>query len=199
MRKSIEEVCNEACDIMPDAEYHNATHAKRVSEEVNSLFEESAISSTDSDVLTVAAYFHDTGHATGPTEGHEQRSCSIAEECLTDAGYSQDFIEQVKTTIEGTVFLEEPSSESGRLLSDADVWSFSADWETFVEKTLAARREYAPNVDTNDWLWFRGRVLKNHTYYTDVGRQKYQKGKEENIDRIESIYGPVEDAPQLFG
>lgn len=198
MKKSIEEICREACNIMPECEYHNAEHAKRVSEEVNSLFEESSISSTNSNELTVAAHFHDTGHATGPTEGHEQRSCDIAEEHLTNAGYDQEFIEEVKTTIEGTVFLEEPSSESGKLLSDADVWNFGADWKTFIEKTLAVRREYAPDIDTNDWLWCRGRVLKSHTYYTDVGRQRYQKRKEENIDRIVSIYGPIEDAPQLF-
>jgi predicted metal-dependent HD superfamily phosphohydrolase len=182
--------------MMPDVEYHNEDHARTVCSEALDIL--SPDSEKQKDIVTIAACFHDTGHSNGGYENHEQRSVEIVEDVLADAGFDSSFIRRVTKAIYGTVFLQEPETYEGEVLSDADVWSFGADWDVFKREAENVHSEFAPETDFDEFFWFRAKALRRHTYYTDEGVKKYQKQKLKNIDKLESIYGPAEDAPELF-
>lgn len=192
-------------DIMPsnsEKEYHNTLHAFSVGRVAQQLLREDSHTHTNYEynILQLASYFHDTGHTNGPTDGHEKRSCTIFRELCEDyreRGYTipESVEDDVCRVIFGTVFLEEPETYLARILSDADVWNFGASWDTFYNKTVSVQKEFAPTVSEDEWIGFRVQILKEHTYYTKIGKQFFAEEKERNIKKIEDEYPNVTEKP----
>lgn len=202
-KETFDAFMNNALSVMPvRTQYHNSAHALEIVEKVQTLLEESQNEYTGYDftVVTIAALYHDTGYSNGGVDGHEERSGELfSEQCtsLRESGHDipDNFEDDVYNAIQGTVFLQEPETEYGAFLSDADVWNFGAEWDIFYSATVDAKDEFAPEVPIDDWIAFRGFILQKHSYYTDSGIELYQDKKEENIAHIKEEYGLLETPP----
>lgn len=183
-----------ALDVMPPVKYHNKYHARTVETVVTTLLAESqhSFSNYNYTVLSLAALYHDTGHSTGNAENHEEKSCDIFlnEVSNLNSNIPDEFCDDICDCIMDTVFLEPCDTELGMYLADADVWSFGTDWKIFFKKTIDVRDEFAPDTSEENWFRFRAYVLSIHEYQTDIGKQKYAIKKRQNKERICEDYGP---------
>ena len=74
--------------------YHNFNHTFDVVAAVTTLADSKNISSSDKEILLIAAWFHDTGYIKG-CSNHEDCSIVIASDFLLENGKSTDYIEKV--------------------------------------------------------------------------------------------------------
>jgi len=77
-----------------DLRFHSIKHVKRTVKNVQLLSEESGLSAEEKEILQLAAWFHDTGHAQ-TYEQHERKSAEIARDFLREENYPEEKIEKV--------------------------------------------------------------------------------------------------------
>lgn len=168
--------------------YHNLTHTKRVFKSTKELVDNSSISEEDKEVLLLATLFHDTGF-TKCNEGHEEESAKIAQEFLTDQGYSEEKIKMVVQCILATKMEASPVTELDMIIRDADASHFAKDYFQEASEFLRLELKMKGIADYNKSKWLSGNVdlLRNtHTYYTDYAKKHWDPRKEENIAIMEA-------------
>lgn len=135
--------------------------------------------------LVVAALFHDFVYDSKAALGENERfSADRAEEWLAGWRHTSrkpayefgDTVGVVKSLILDTIE-HKPTTTLGRMLCDADLISFSAPWEQFVQNNENIRKEYSWVSDA-DWKKGRGKVLEYYLnrepfyYYADDQQAK---------------------------
>lgn len=166
--------------------YHNYTHTERVLRSLNEILDHSNVSANDKQTLQLAAIFHDTGYI-HIREGHEEESVKIATQFLKEENASNALIEAVAECIMATKFKEEPNSELGKILRDADASHFGKDY--FMEASELLRKEWElQNIKSftpAEWLEENIKVLtEKHKYYTDYALKNWQPQKEQNLLKL---------------
>jgi len=106
--------------IKSDLVFHSLKHVQRTVKSVQLLAEESGINPEDTEILILAAWFHDTGHS-HTYERHERKSAEIAREFLRENEYPEDKIEKVVHCIWATDLSYKPKDKLEKVLRDADV------------------------------------------------------------------------------
>lgn len=173
-------------DLPNDFIYHNYTHTKRVLRSANEILENSEVSAQDKEIIQLAALLHDTGY-TKIREGHEEESVKIATKFLEEQNVPKEKIEAINKCIMDTKFKDEPHSELGKIIRDADASHFGKDY--FAEASEFLRKELElQNVKAytaNEWLDENIEVLSTkHQFYTDYALRNWQKQKEENLAKL---------------
>ncbi|MES2060502.1 MAG: HD domain-containing protein [Bacteroidota bacterium] len=170
-----------------DMHFHNIGHAEDVAYAVNRIGLNSSLHEGDLDVLTVAAWFHDTGYCF-EYEGHENSSIDIATGFLNNENCERSFIEKVLSCIWSTRFPQEPKTLLEQIICDADLYHFSkknyidyarhlrAEWSLVLHKTFTDRDWNLQNLD----------LLRKHQFHTDYGRQILERRKQVNIKTLSS-------------
>jgi HD superfamily phosphodiesterase len=105
--------------LSPDYIYHNFNHTLRVVNNARSIAIAEGVNEEDTEVLLLAAWFHDVGYIEGPLN-HEQRSGVMAIAFLTENGFPQDKSERVASLIRVTKLGTTPESRDEMIMRDAD-------------------------------------------------------------------------------
>ncbi len=163
--------------------YHNYTHTKRVLKSTKEIIEHTTVSEADAEIVQLAALLHDTGYIK-TRDGHEEESVAIATAFLNDQNVDQNTIDAVNDCIMATKFKDQPHSDLGRILRDADASHFGKDYfneaSEFLRKELEVQdvRTYT----SGQWLNENIEVLsQKHQYYTDYAIKNWQKQKNDNL------------------
>jgi HD superfamily phosphodiesterase len=166
--------------------YHNQTHTDRVLRSVREIIENTELSKKDAEILELTALLHDTGY-TKNREGHEEESVKIATAFLKDNDADQETIDAVNECIMATKFKDEPKTELGKIIRDADASHFGkkyfAEASEFLRKELEIQgiASYKPAEWRNENI----KVLtKKHEYYTDYALKNWQPRKEKNLSKL---------------
>ncbi|MEP2280307.1 HD domain-containing protein, partial [Maribacter sp.] len=106
-------------DIDPKFLYHNLRHTQRVVDSTKELIEGEHINDAQSEILLVAAWFHDLGY-TVSYNNHEENSCKLAKDFLAKNNSQKAFIDNVCTLIMATKKNHEPKNELEKIIRDAD-------------------------------------------------------------------------------
>ena len=166
--------------------YHNLRHTQRVVKSTKEILDSGTVNGADPELMELAAWFHDTGYIEG-SEGHEKKSCEIAEEFLKNEGYDTEKIEKIKTTILGTERFQNPETLEQEILRDADASHFGqrSYWETteFLreELELLGIKSYSQT----EWLNANIDMFRNeHRFYTEYAKENWEPGKEKNLNRL---------------
>ena len=163
--------------------YHNYTHTKRVFKSTKEIIEHSDLSEEDTDVLLLAALFHDTGYTQG-REGHEQTSVEIAQAFLKEQGMENGFIQKVSDCILATCMTAEPKTELEKIIRDADASHFAKDYfeEASEFLRLELRLQGIKDYSKEEWRVENIRMLQEvHDYYTDYAKTHWNPKKEQNL------------------
>ncbi|MGB2759914.1 MAG: Pycsar system effector family protein, partial [Maribacter stanieri] len=166
--------------------YHNLRHTQRVVDSTKELIEGENIKDNESELLLVAAWFHDLGY-TITYHNHEEHSCKLAKEFLTENNYPTPFIEQVCSLIMATKKNYSPANELEKIMRDADSSHFHI--KNFMATTELLREELSLlGIQSNtpvDWREENIKLLRTkHRFYTDYAIRTWQKGKDKNIKRL---------------
>jgi len=110
----IEEAENFVCKLLKDKLsvlyfYHDCNHTLEVVTAVQELSKKEELSPLESEILLVAAWFHDTGYIYG-CENHENHSIDIVSDFLKEKDKSDEYIQQVSSIIKATIFDYVPQS-----------------------------------------------------------------------------------------
>src|SRR5690554_3206221 len=76
--------------------FHNITHTHEVVEAARQMGRYYKLDERDMTIVTIAAYFHDTGYCGKGRENHENRSAELAEQFLTKQQADPEFVRAVK-------------------------------------------------------------------------------------------------------
>jgi predicted metal-dependent HD superfamily phosphohydrolase len=190
----MEKVIKEASDFVvqlltkeldPKFVYHSLAHTQRVVEKCNELAELSDLEEHERNLLTLAAWFHDTGY-TKSDKKHELKSVEIAESYFAKTSVSSDDIQTITNLIKATEVNLEPNTDLEGMLRDADCAHLaSKDYDAYAsllkkewENTLGLR------FTADEWIQNNIDFLLRHKYYSTAANLNWGKGKNKNLARL---------------
>jgi predicted metal-dependent HD superfamily phosphohydrolase len=143
----------------------------------------------DTEILLIAAWFHDTGFA-DTILLHEHSSSKYAEEFLEKEGFSQLRIQQIKNIILSTQATIIPQTLVEKLLKDADLSHVGS--ENYFQRLALLRKEWELTqqkvYSDNDWFKMNATFLKNHQFFSPAAEKLYSKQKEINMLKINTMF-----------
>jgi predicted metal-dependent HD superfamily phosphohydrolase len=190
MIERVEKYCTELLSStkIKELPFHNLEHTKEVVQNVKYLCAAMDIDLVDTNLLIVAAWFHDTGFST-TYKDHEAESILIAKKFLSSLGMESDSINKICTCIEATKVPQCPTTKIAEILCDGDIFHISN--SHFFYRKLLLRREWEIFCDIKvtdlEWHKLNLEFLKEHHFRSDYGRQTLELGKQENLHKVENI------------
>ena len=179
-------------ELAPELYYHNVHHTRDgVIPAAIRYARLSGVNHDDSELLTVAATFHDVGFIYR-LEGHELAGVRVAAQTLPDYGFDSCQIEKVIGMILATRLPQRPFNLLEEILADSDLDVLGRD--DYFERNVLLRRELAAHghaVSDEEWHLEQIDFLKSHVYFTEAARKLRQPGKERNIAEIERQLGSL--------
>lgn len=162
--------------------YHGWMHTKNVYDAVCYLAALEGIDDHDTEILKIAAIYHDTGYISGESENHEYRSAVIAHKDLQSFGVSEEDIDQVCKLILSTMFHNRPVGTLEEIMRDADFEYLGRDYYPYVSELL--RRE----KDIPHAIWRREQLLfmKKHHFLTSSAQLLFDNQKAINLKKLET-------------
>lgn len=175
--------------------YHNYSHTEYVVNGAESLAKAYDLSEHATELLLVAAYFHDIAY-TGCGEDHEQLSAEQAAGFLKAEGATQDDIDFVRGCILATRMGAVPKTLPQMILKDADCKHLSR--KKAERKSDLLRMEWEltadKKMDESEWLQTNIDFLKAHQYYTTIARNEWEKPKQKLLVKAQKRLAELDEA-----
>ena len=164
-----------------DLLYHNLEHTQKVVQRCNEISAAYVINGTDVFILTVAAWFHDTGHLFGVPHNHEERSVDIMKDFLAKKVQDAAITDAVAGCIMATKMPYHPVTLVEKIICDADTYHLGT--KDFIDTDSRLKKELQLRINTPDENWDSNTLtmLIKHKYFTSYCRELLEKGKHENI------------------
>ena len=175
-----------------DAHYHNLTHTAEVAKVAEEIADAMGINSNDKEALLIAAWFHDIGH-TEKCEGHEDIGIAMARKFLQENNYPSDGIEKVVSLIDATRMPRNPKNVLEEIICDADLHHLGTD--KFDVKGELFKNELEAlsccKIPEKEWITNNLKFFKQHKFYTDYAKQRFETQKNINYFKIEKKLNKV--------
>ncbi|OIQ21077.1 MAG: phosphohydrolase [Flavobacterium sp. MedPE-SWcel] len=171
-----------------DCIYHNFNHTLRVVSSVSLLAKEEKVSQQDTELLLIAAWFHDSGYVER-CKGHEESGCEIATEFLTKENYPTESIETICSLIRVTQLGVTPTNLLENIIKDADCSHFAEKNYSKLAELLREEWRLIEEKEFTDEEWAvanRDMLLYKHRFYTDYAKENMQPVKEKNIIALQA-------------
>ena len=166
--------------------YHDFTHTEEVAEAAQKIGKASGLSESDLEIVTIAAWFHDTGYVQ-KGEGHEKLSAENAKYFLKNHNYSPQKIEQVVSCIMATQIPHNPQNLMEEVICDADLHHLGK--KSFFDRNELFRveLELKNNGQLTEIEWLNKNIIFffKHKYFTQYARDKYEEQKNINLMKIQ--------------
>jgi predicted metal-dependent HD superfamily phosphohydrolase len=170
----------------PDwVKFHTVRHARAVAKASREIGGACQLTEEDLEVVTLAAWFHDTGYLEG-IDGHEERSVRIATAFLRDHGYPEEKIAQIAGCIRATRLPQKPKNLLEQVLCDADISHLASKDFFKVTELIRSEIEHRRRRELTDeeWLTLNTEFLAGHRYHTDCARSKYDEQHAANLKAL---------------
>ena len=167
--------------------YHNLMHTKAVVEHVNQIGEFYKLDEKDMAIISIAAWFHDIGQLSGDMLGHEERSVAFMKNYFTSTDAPEELMQPVQDCIMATKLGSLPHKMNEKILCDADTWHFGTAY--FHETEFMMKKEMEIRTGEAPLLWHEGslQLLKHHVFFTEYAQLLLAKGKQDNIEWLQSL------------
>jgi uncharacterized protein len=169
--------------------YHNADHTLHPTRGVvavaNNLAKLEKVSKLDRELISAAAYFHDTGYIR-EYEKNEPIAARMAGRILRLIGYKPEEIEKVQKMILATDPDVEPKTHVEKILCDADLDNLGREDFFQLDERLREGRALRGIDVSDDVTWYRNTLefLEKHQYYTETQIGLRDKGKQKNTREL---------------
>ncbi len=167
--------------------YHDYSHTIDVVNQAELIGYGEGVTDEEILLLKTAALFHDIGH-TISSPGHEEHSCDIAREWLTEYNYSETQIDQICDIIMATKMPPNPQTLLQRIICDSDLDYLGR--MDFIPTSNALYRELNESgmeMTLNEWNKLQIKFLTNHVFYTETSQRLREVNKQSQIERIEKL------------
>jgi predicted metal-dependent HD superfamily phosphohydrolase len=173
--------------------FHNLKHTQTVVDRVHEIAAHYKLPDKELLELSIAAWFHDTGHLMTDPADHEEKSVALMEEFLKNKIDDEEMINTIAGLIRMTKFPPAPQSLPEMIICDADTYHFGL--PDFKQTNKAMKKELIlRNMNTRVLDWEKNSVglLEKHQFYTTYCIGLLQKGKEKNIRKLNKKINKVE-------
>nr|WP_320119126.1 Pycsar system effector family protein [uncultured Marinifilum sp.] len=166
--------------------YHNLEHTQKVVKHAIKIASEIKLSEEETEILILAAWFHDSGYYEDFTK-HEEISAAKARKFLQKNEYPSEKISQVEQAILNTK-VPHPSSDSPicNALCDADLHHFAS--KNYLKSSEKLREEksnlYQHEIPAKAYWEQTLKFLQDHQYKTKYGKKVFAKKKEANYQKV---------------
>ena len=166
--------------------YHNLRHTQRVVKSTKELLNFYTLKSEENDAIILAAWLHDTGYIKGQVN-HEESSATIAREFLNKLECDPLIVEMVCDLIMATKLNYEPKNIFEEIIKDADCSHFAQN--SYLETSELLREELSlfgiADYSRKEWRNLNINMFRTeHRFYTQYAIENWQKGKDENIEKL---------------
>ncbi|PSR56428.1 hypothetical protein AHMF7605_24475 [Adhaeribacter arboris] len=162
--------------------FHNYEHTQTVVLAARELIREMSLSDSETEIVLLACWFHDTGYCTQYT-GHEEVSKGIAQAFLLNQGWGEEKAKRVLACIAATRYPQTPKNLLEEIICDSDLYHLSStDYETAQSELRQESLIYLlKSYSDQDWNQQNLDFLIKHRYFTDYARKYWEPGKVKNI------------------
>ena len=168
--------------------FHNLEHTQEVVQSVKYIAAAMDINLADTNLLVVAAWFHDTGFSK-TYKGHEEAGMELAKNFLVEIGLDNTSIKRVCDYIYATKMPQVATTKLAEILCDADIFHTSN--LNFYYRKLLLRREWEVFCDISmsdkEWHELNLDFLQNFHFRSSYGKKFLESGKQENVQRVKQI------------
>jgi predicted metal-dependent HD superfamily phosphohydrolase len=166
--------------------YHNYNHTVEVVSHVEEIAKGMKLNAEERDIVIIAAWFHDTGYLQSRKD-HEALSASIASRFLHEQHYSEENIKKVVGCITATKVPQQPTSVIEQVMCDADLLNLGKKDGLEKGEILHKEMEQALGKSISEIEWIKQTIVffQQHSYHTEYVRRNYNKGREENLSKLE--------------
>lgn len=173
-------------ELNEDYLYHNLRHTQRVVKNTKELLNANHLGAAESEAVELAAWLHDTGYTKG-SANHEERSCEIAREFLSQEGYDANMIAKVSDCIMATARFAEPKNIWEEIIRDADASHFAQ--KSYLETSELLREELRllgiADYTQKEWLETNIKMFRaEHRFYTEYAKEHWQPKKDKNLRKL---------------
>jgi predicted metal-dependent HD superfamily phosphohydrolase len=168
--------------------YHDLEHTRQVVASCKELALAYQLSAAETEVLLLAAWFHDLGYVKGP-ETHEQRGAAMARAFLEKEGYAPEKMAMVEACILATQVPQSPTDLKEQIICDADLSHLGTD--SYWDRCRRVRQEHMVVKDIifseDEWLDFEINFMENQNFHTAVARETYGKKKSKHLKQLKKL------------
>ncbi len=173
--------------------FHNLDHTKYVVDKVNEIAGHYRLSEKELAVITVAAWFHDTGYLFVAPAEHEAKSVEVMKAFFQQQDYEVSVVEAVADCIMATKYPTKPNGLLQEILCDADSFNFGT--KEFKNTNKLVFEEWTKTkkggISKKSFNKETYKLLMYHQYYTSYCQDALNEGKKENLKKIEKKLGDV--------
>jgi uncharacterized protein len=146
--------------------YHNVGHTKQVIKNCIFLAEKMQISQKDTELLKIAALYHDLGFIKSHIN-HEAISCQMARKELAELKVGEDKIAVIEGIIMATKLPNSPTTKLQKIIADADLFYLGTIKYQDLSDQLKKEMDIIFGQKTDrEWIDLQIEFLLNHQYYT---------------------------------
>jgi len=163
--------------------YHNILHTTEVVNIAAKIAEAENLSPDDTEVILIAAWFHDTGYF-HCCKGHEDQSSEYARDYLERENYQSDKIEKIVECIKATQIPHSPKNKLEEIICDADLHHLGM--SDIEERGDMLRKEFElkgiKKLSDIEWLKTSLDFFEKHKFFTDYANREF--GLQKNLNMI---------------
>jgi len=169
--------------------YHDLNHTTRVAAAAELIGKESNLSDDDLEIVTIAAWFHDTGYKDG-CEKHEAASALLARNFLGALNYPEEKIAKVSDCIMASQMPQNPKNLLEEILCDADLSHLAGKDYAEMSDKMHKEMQFVKAEEISDELWkgMNYQFFKNHAYFTDYEKNVLEPVKAKNLKSIKKDF-----------
>jgi predicted metal-dependent HD superfamily phosphohydrolase len=170
----------------PQLVYHNLLHTKNVvlrSKEIAQHFE---LSDREMLIITLAAWFHDTGYLFVKPSEHEEKSVLLMREFVEKYKLPGDIITEVASCIMATRMPQQPQNLLEEIICDADTYHFGTKEFKYNNKLAGEemRQQQLQNFSRSAFDESTITMLKDHRFFTSYAKDLLNDSKKGNIKKL---------------
>jgi len=163
--------------------YHNIIHTSEVVNVASRIAHEEELSDQDTEIILIAAWFHDTGYF-HCCNGHEDQSSEYARDYLEKEKYPIEKIAKVLDCIKATRIPHSPKNKLEEIICDADLHHLGM--KDIEARGELLRQEFEmkgiKKLSDIDWLSNSLDFFDKHKYFTDYAKREF--GLQKNLNQF---------------
>ncbi len=166
--------------------YHNLSHTERVVVRTMEIADYYELNNQDRFVLSMAAWFHDTGHLVADIDSHEEAGVLLMRSFFMDKDIDAMLIDVISDCIMVTKFPPSPKTLLEEIICDADTYHFGTREFEITDKLVKREFQLRTKKKFTNWCNDTLKLLETHHFFTAYCRNTLEKGKQANIERLKN-------------
>jgi len=167
--------------------FHNLKHTENVVKRAEEIGKYYNLAERDSAIISIAAWFHDTGHLFTEPKKHEEMGVDVMRKFMDEHSADKEMADEIAECIMATKFPRSPKNLLSQIICDADTYHFGTPEFKKTNKHVREEDELrGQHWDKKEYIESTLHFLEQHVFYTDYCKQLLTEQKELNMKKLKN-------------